>query len=277
MKNCVSVLGTGETTFQSCTLSTPGTYTLTASTTDNGVLITSLPSNQFTINQGFPVKLVFGTQPGNGTGGSPLTTQPVVFIEDNSGNTVSGDSSTVTLAIGTNPGHGTLSNCSVPAVNGVATLTNCAIDKIGTGYTLIATDQADGLTNGTTSSPFNITPGQPYQLAFTTSPGTTVGGDKFGTQPVVTLLDAGGNVATVAPGSSDHVGLAIGANPGGGTLSGCTGTTTAGVATFSGCLINNAGNGYTLVATDTTNASGPACDEQSVQHRDACADVVPGH
>ena len=68
----------------------------------------------------------------------------------------------------------------------------------------------------------------------------------------VTLLDAGGNTATVAPGSTDHVGLTIGTNPSGGTLSGCTETTTAGVATFSGCLINNPGQGYTLVANDTT-------------------------
>ena len=78
-------------------------------------------------------------------------------------------------------------------------------------------------------------------------------GDRFANQPVVTLLDAGGNTATVAPGSTDAVGIAIGTNPGGGTLSGCTETTTVGVGNFGGCSINTPGSGYTLVATDTTN------------------------
>ena len=103
-----------------------------------------------------------------------------------------------------------------------------------------------------TSQAFNITPGQPYQLAFTTTPSGAAAGTKFAVQPVVTLLDAGGNVATVAPGSTNAVSLAIGTNPSGGVLSGCTETTTAGVATFSNCSISKAGSGYTLVATDTT-------------------------
>src|SRR6202043_1077893 len=67
------------------------------------------------------------------------------------------------------------------------------------------------------------------------------------------LLDAGGNTATVPPGGTNAGGLAIGGNPGGGNLSGCTETTTAGVANFTGCSISKPGNGYTLVATDTTN------------------------
>ena len=106
-----------------------------------------------------------------------------------------------------------------------------------------------------TSQAFNITPGQPHQLAFTTTPSGAAAGTKFAVQPVVTLLDAGGNVATVAPGSTNAVSLAIGTNPSGGVLSGCTENTTAGVATFSNCSISKAGSGYTLVATDTTTPS----------------------
>jgi type II secretory pathway pseudopilin PulG len=193
LHNCVA-LGSGETTFQNCTIATPGQYTLIAKDTTDG--ITSIASDPFTITQGIPIRLVFGTQPGNGTGGSPLSPQPAVFIEDNSGNVVPGDSSTVTLAIGNNPGSGTLSGCSSTTVNGVATFAGCKIDKVGTGYTLTATDVADNLTTGTTSSPFNITPGPAYQLAFATTPGTTVAGDPFGTQPIVNILDAGGNQTT---------------------------------------------------------------------------------
>ncbi len=96
-----------------------------------------------------------------------------------------------------------------------------------------------------------ISVGPAAQLSFTTPPGTTVAGDKFGTQPVVTIQDLGGNTVT---GNTSTVSLAIGTNPGGGTLSGCTETTTAGVATFSGCSISKPGNGYTLVASDGTLA-----------------------
>src|SRR5260221_385259 len=78
----------------------------------------------------------------------------------------------------------------------------------------------------------------------------------FAVQPVVALQNAGGATVTTAPAAT--VTLALGANPGGGTLN-CSGgnskTTVNGVATFSGCLINNVGVGYTLVATSSPLAS----------------------
>ncbi len=66
---------------------------------------------------------------------------------------------------------------------------------------------------------------------------------------MVAVEDAGGNVTTINVGS---VSLAIQANPGNGTLSGCSKSTSGGVATYSGCSINQVGQGYTLVATDGT-------------------------
>src|SRR5439155_478186 len=65
----------------------------------------------------------------------------------------------------------------------------------------------------------------------------------------VTAQDAQGNVATAFSGS---VTVALGANPGGGTLVG-TATVTAmnGVASFSGLSVNKAGSGYTLTAAAT--------------------------
>ena len=39
----------------------------------------------------------------------------------------------------------------------------------------------------------------------------------------------------------------------GATLSGCTSTTMAGVAQFSGCQINDVGHGYSLTATDAND------------------------
>ena len=156
----------------------------------------------------------------------------------------------MTLAIGTNPSNGTLSGCTSTTVNGVATFTGCKIDKAGTGYTLTATDAADNLTIPSAAErPVQHRRRSGRPAAFTTSPGTTVAGDPFGTQPVVTIQDA-----RWQHGHDEHQHGVAGHRhqPGGGTLSGCTETTTAGVATFAGCTINKPGNGYTLVATDGT-------------------------
>ena len=245
-------LSSGQTSFLNCTISTLGTgYRLTASDPSDPT-IPNVTSNPFNIAAGVPAKLAWSIQPGNGLGGQALTTQPQVQIEDASGNPVAGDSSAVTLAIANNPGNGTLSGCTGTSNgNGLVSFSGCKIDKAGTGYTLTATDAADNLTTPSTpSNPFMISVGPAAQLSFTTPPGTTVAGDKFGTQPVVTIQDLGGNTVR----NTSTVSLAIGTNPGGGTLSGCTETTTAGVATFSGCSISKPGNGYTLVASDGTLA-----------------------
>ena len=144
LNNCVPSLGYGETSFQNCNINTPGTYTLQATDPTDG--LTSPVSGPFTITPGIPTQLVFKQQPGNGTGGTALTTQPTVWIEDSSGNVVQGDSTAVTLAIGTNASNGTLSGCTSTTTNGVATFSGCKIDKAGNGYTLTATDAADNLT-----------------------------------------------------------------------------------------------------------------------------------
>ena len=138
------------------------------------------------------------TEQGNGLGWTGADTQPVVQIEDASGNPIAGDTTTVTLAIGTNPSGGTLSGCTGTSNgNGQVTFSGCKIDKAGTGYTLTATDAADNLTTPSVPSyPLNVAVGPAAQLSFTTSPGTTVAGDKFGTRPVVTIQDLGGNTVT---------------------------------------------------------------------------------
>jgi predicted extracellular nuclease len=85
------------------------------------------------------------------------------------------------------------------------------------------------------------------QLVFSTQPGNGLAGSPLNPQPVVTALDSDGNPA---PNFNGAVTLSIGANPGAGTLGG-TATVNAigGVATFSGLSINNAGVGYTLIAS----------------------------
>src|SRR4029077_9037635 len=78
-----------------------------------------------------------------------------ISVEDAGGNLVTTDSSSVTLAIGTNPGSGTLGCTSNPlaASSGVATFAGCKISAGGAGYTLTATD---GSLSSATSSSFSV-------------------------------------------------------------------------------------------------------------------------
>jgi trimeric autotransporter adhesin len=134
--------------------------------------------------------------------------------------------------------------------NGQATFAGCAINKVGTSYTLVATSSP--VYTSATSTAFNVTLGAAVKLAFTSEPGASTSNTQFTVQPVIAIQDAGGNTVTTAPATT--VTLTIGTNPSAGTLtcsSGNSRTTVSGVATFSGCYINNAGVGYTLVASTT--------------------------
>ena len=91
-------------------------------------------------------KLVFTAQPAAGqavqAGGGVFTV--TVAIEDSHGTTLTSDSTdTITLALGRDPGHGTLSCTSgggltAPVDLGRATFSGCSISKPGVGYRLTA-------------------------------------------------------------------------------------------------------------------------------------------
>ncbi len=99
-------------------------------------------------------KLTFTTQPSSANAGAAISPAVQVAVQDANGNTVTSANNSITLAIGTNPGGGTLSGTlTVSAVNGVATFSSLSINQPGIGYTLTAS--AANLT-GTTSAAFNI-------------------------------------------------------------------------------------------------------------------------
>ncbi len=246
--NCTGSEFFGIVTFSNCSVLKAGTFTVTA--TDASLPNASITSNQFTVSPGPASQLVFSSQPGNGTGGLALVAQPAVTVEDAGGNTVTADSSTVTLSIAsgtpTSGGPGTLSGCSGAENSGVVKFSGCAINKTGANYALTA---SDGSLTPATSSTFTITTGPAAQLAFTTAPANATGGVTFATAPGVSVEDAGGNVVTNA---NNSITLGISTAPsGGGTLS-CginPRTPTAGVASFSNCKITGAAGTYTLKAT----------------------------
>src|SRR5437588_2326036 len=99
-------------------------------------------------------KVVFIAQPSGAAAGAAITPGVRVAVQDAQGNTVTTATTSITLAIGTNPASGTLAGTTtVAAVNGVATFSTLSLDTAGTGYTLTAS--ATGLT-GATSSVFNV-------------------------------------------------------------------------------------------------------------------------
>src|SRR3954452_20555466 len=79
------------------------TITVTDGTISNGAGLS------VTVSPATASKLGFTQQPSGATGGTAFTTQPKVAVQDPYGNTVTTDTSTVTLAIGTIPGDRSLS------------------------------------------------------------------------------------------------------------------------------------------------------------------------
>ena len=197
---------------------------------------------------GVASQLAVTTEPSASTvAGVAFAQQPVVTVQDQFGNTVTGDTSTVTLALTT--GTGTLSGTATKAaVAGVADFTanGLSIDLVGANKVLTATD--GGLTLATTAA-FTITPAAASKLAVTTEPtASTVAGVAIAQQPIVTIQDAFGNTDT----SDNTTVVTLALTTGDGTLSGtATETAVAGVADFAanGLSIELVGADKVLTAT----------------------------
>ncbi len=195
LSGCVGSENGGYVTFTGCNVNKIGTYALKATDSALGANY-SLLSNPFTISTGPPSQIVFTQQPSNSTGGTAFATQPQITVEDAGGNTVTTDTSSVSLAVTTGSGPGTLACTTNPlnATAGVANFSGCSVNTIGTTYTLTATDVEPSGTLTATSAVFTISVGAPAQLAFTQHTGPSTGGAAFGTQPKVAIEDAGGNI-----------------------------------------------------------------------------------
>src|SRR5438034_1123646 len=203
----------GVATFSTLNIDHAGSgYRLSAT----AVGFTGLASGPFDIIPATAVRLTFSQQPSTAVAGAAIAPAVQVAALDAAGNTVTGFTGTVTVAIEANPGAGVLSGTTtVAAINGVATFATLSINNSGTGYTLAAT--AAGLTE--TSAPFGIIPGSAIQLAFTVQPSPATAGTAITPQLEVAARDA---LANRADGCAGSVTVAIGSNPAGGSLSGTT-------------------------------------------------------
>ncbi len=230
----------GVAAFTDLSIDRAGTgYTLEAASAGR----TPAASNPFNITATAPTALVFTVQPSRVTAGVSMIPDVEVTVVDSLGNRIPGDARTVTLALGTNPGGSTLGGTTVVnAVGGVARFPGLTLDKVGTGYTLLAS--AAGVA-GAGSAPFDVSPNVAVGFDFAVEPASTQAGALI--TPAVRVVDIFGNTVTAA---NDAIDISIGTNPSGGTLSGTT-TVTAiqGVAVFSDLSIDKVGAGYTLDAS----------------------------
>lgn len=216
-------------------------YTLVASTAG----LASVTSEPFDVSASVPARLSFLVQPQAAAAGTTLSPPIEVAIQDTLGNTVPTATDPIALAIGDNPGGGTLSGTTtVSAVAGVARFENLSIDKTGGSYTLLASAPARV---GATSSPFDIGAGEATRLAFRVQPSLSTAGEAIAPAVVLAPVDAFGNTV---PTFSGQVDLRLGSNPGSTALLGTTSVElAAGFATFSDLRLENAASGYTLVAS----------------------------
>ena len=225
-------------------------YTLTAAAPQ----LAADTSAAFNVMPAPATQLLFTVQPSAAMQDSAIKPPVQVTAYDSLGNKATNFTGSVQLRIGTDGSvskNAGVAGATAPAVAGVATFPDVRIDHAGVGYTLTAAFGTAAPVD--TSVAFDITPGPPppppppTHLGFTQQPQTTQVGVAI-TPPVqVAALDAAEHVVQ---GFTGAIGLALGANPGGGTLSGGAPVNAVnGVATFPGLSIDQPGNGYTLRAT----------------------------
>ncbi|MEY4164391.1 MAG: hypothetical protein RL419_233, partial [Actinomycetota bacterium] len=188
--------------------------------------VTSLSANKALVVTSAPTKVVSVRTPVGTASGAAFSTQPQVSLQDVGSNVVTGDSSTVVTAT-VSSGATLVGTTTATAVNGVATFNNLGISGTsGTPYTITYSASYGG--SALTSATQSVTPtvGAATQLSVTAQPVGAGAGAALGTQPVVNVLDSGGNLVTTSSAS-------IVVTASGGTLGGTTTiSASGGIATF---------------------------------------------
>jgi hypothetical protein len=178
--------------------------------------------------------------------------QLVVRSVDAAGNPMSA-TGTVTLGYSrispfglTTAPDGIFGSTTATLQDGVATFPGISFQKTG-GYELSATT---GELSSATSAHLTVTSSTMTQLAFTTPPSNGTANVALASISVQ-QLDQYGNGWSLPPGPPYTVTLTLGANPTGAVLHGTTSRTPFGSqpAVFDDITIDQAGSGYTLVAT----------------------------
>ena len=244
-------LASGVATFTNLSMTGPTNTSCTITFADSP--LTSAVSNAVLMS-GPASQLVIATQPSNtATSGVALATQPVVLIEDAAGTQVKADTSTVSASVTT--GSGTFTNGTAVAVAGRATFSGLALSARAGVYTLTF---SDGTLSVTISTSVTVNVGTANHLVVTTEPSTVAqSGVALAIVPVISVLDAGGNVVTSV--NSGLASVSIVSGTGGAISAGATAPFVSGVATFNGLAITGtsgmtyglaySGGGFSVVDT----------------------------
>jgi hypothetical protein len=198
-----------------------GTYSYTVTAVYHTWTATSASSGDVVVQT--PSKLVITGQPSNTNAGASISPAVAVTVEDSNGDPVPVAGTSITVAIGTNPG-GTLAGTTTANTNtsGVATFSNLSINNAGIGYTLVTT--SSGLT-GATSNAFNVI-GAAARLVITSSALTGTASSSATLGPItIQRQDSVGNPVTgsVAVGlESTSTGAKFAATSGGTAISSIT-------------------------------------------------------
>jgi hypothetical protein len=178
-----------------------------------------------------PYHLFIATQPSaTDASGAALSTQPVIDIEDST-NAIANLTGPVTATI--TSGGVSVSGGSVVATAGVATFTALALNAHAGSYTLTFADATDAATT-VVSATITVTVGSAKALVLTnkTSISGAINAIALTPQPIVDVVDSGGNIVT-----TDTSTVTAAFTSTGTTLVNATKSAVAGVATFAGLAI----------------------------------------
>jgi fibronectin-binding autotransporter adhesin len=196
-----------------------GTGTSIGASIDGTPVTTPKPS--LVVIPGAPAQLVFAAAPGAVLTGVVFSSAVQVSAKDLAGNATPAFAGDVTIAIGTNPGSGSLAGTLTrTASSGIATFNDLAIDLPGIGYTLSAT--SPGLARDTTASFDVVAPGGTIFWAAPTSgnwsnPANWVGGVVPGSAETAAITVPGTYTVTLDVGDT-IAGMQLGASSGTQTL-----------------------------------------------------------
>ncbi len=253
----------GVASFSNLKVNGSGSYTVTVSDTTH-TSVTSAITNSFSIVAATPNKFVFTSSPtGNQTVNSIASVGPfVVQAQDQFGNPVTNSGSAVTLGLSSSSsGHPFFTTTSGGTTGVTVTIPNGASsspsfyysDQAAGSPTITATGSVNGTAISGTNSGFAMVAGAENALAITTQPSSSVtAGTAFTVG--VSVEDQFGNVITTGTGNNDALKLTLSSGTFSTGINTATATASAGVASFSGLKVNNAGS-YTLTASDTTTST----------------------
>jgi hypothetical protein len=224
---------------------TAGVQTMTASSAG----LTGSPYTISATASGAVNHWVITTQPAAATVAGVAMSSVVATLKDAANVTVASYNGTASIAIGANPGTSTLSGtATVGAVNGVATFSGLSLNKIGTGYTLVASGVS--ATTATTTT-FNITAAAAAILSIQSGNLQTGTPSTLLALPLVALVtDALGN-----PVNGTSVTFAIAT--GGGSLGTASGATNAAGTRSSTWTLGAAAGSQTVTITSTGLSGSP--------------------